>query len=90
MIAMTPIYPATCKPEDVFMAHRAMERRFFFATVHARGYYPENITALWRRRGGELDITDDDLKALAAGTVDYIGFSYYMSSAPSERQRRVV
>ena len=79
MIAMTPIYPATCKPEDILMAHKAMERRFFFTTVHARGYYPECIQALWRRRGWELDITDEDLAAIAAGTVDYIGFSYYMS-----------
>ena len=79
MIAMTPIYPATCKPEDILMAHKAMERRFFFTTVHVRGYYPECIQALWARRGFDLDITDDDLAALAAGTVDYIGFSYYMS-----------
>ncbi len=79
MIAMTPIYPATCKPEDILMAHKAMERRFFFTTVHVRGYYPECIQALWARRGFDLDITDDDLSALAAGTVDYIGFSYYMS-----------
>ncbi len=32
-----------------------------------------------------LDITADDLKELAAGTVDYIGFSYYMSFATKDK-----
>ena len=43
MIAMCPVYPATCKPEDVLMAHKAMERRYYYADVHAFGDYPPNI-----------------------------------------------
>ncbi|AEB07542.1 6-phospho-beta-glucosidase [Coriobacterium glomerans PW2] len=81
MIAMCPVYPYSCEPADVLLAHKAMERRCFFADVHARGTYPPSILALWRRRGFELDVTEDDLATLARGTVDYIGFSYYMSLA---------
>ena len=81
MIAMCPIYPFSCKPEDVLMAHKAMEKRFYFCDVQALGAYPANIKALWRRRSWDMDVTDDDLAALVAGTVDYIGFSYYMSFA---------
>ena len=85
MIAMCPIYPATCKPEDVLMAERAMQRRYYYADVHAKGVYPPNIPALWKRRGFTIDITDEDRAVLKAGCVDYIGFSYYMSFAVAHK-----
>ena len=81
MIAMTPIYPATCKPEDIMMAERAMQRRFYYMDVHAKGFYPPNILKHWERRGWEMDVTDQDLAVLKEGCVDYIGFSYYMTFA---------
>ena len=30
MIAMCPIYPATCNPKDILMAQKAMEKRYYF------------------------------------------------------------
>ena len=81
MIAMCPVYPATCRPEDVLLAHKAMEKRYYYADVHALGAYPANILALWERKGYDIDVTEEDLALLEAGTVDYIGFSYYMSYA---------
>lgn len=84
-IAMCPIYPASCKPEDILMAHKAMEKRYFYADVHANGAYPPNITALWSRRGFTMDVTKDDLAALKRGCVDFIGFTYYMSFAVQRR-----
>lgn len=86
MIAMCPVYPATCKPEDILMAHKAMERRYYYADVHALGTYPPNITALWDRKGYDIDVTAEDLVLLQEGTVDYIGFSYYMSFATQWRE----
>jgi 6-phospho-beta-glucosidase len=38
---------------------------------------------MFKNKGWELDITEEDKKALAEGTVDYIGFSYYMSATAS-------
>ena len=81
MIAMCPIYPSTCKPEDMMAAQIAMQRRYWFADVHVRGHYPKYLTTYFARRGFNLDITDEDIAALSQGNVDYIGFSYYMSFA---------
>ena len=81
MIAMCPIYPATCKPEDMMAATVAMQRRYWFADVHVRGHYPAYLKAYFNRKKFNLDITDEDLSALEKGCVDYIGFSYYMSFA---------
>lgn len=80
MIAASPLYPYSCNPKDILLAQRE-DRRFnlFFADVHARGHYPSYAIKEWERRGYELDITEADLKTLAQGCVDYIGFSYYLS-----------
>lgn len=79
MIAMCPIYPATCRPEDVLMAEKAMQKRYYYTDVHVHGVYPHNITSYWKRKGMEFDVTEEDMEILKNGTVDYIGFSYYMS-----------
>lgn len=89
MIAMCPIYPATCKPADVLMAQKAMEKRYYFTDVHVHGAYPRYMLTYFARKGYDLDITSEDLAELKKGTVDYIGFSYYMSFAITHKEDNV-
>lgn len=86
MIAMCPIYPATCRPEDILMAQKAMQKRYYYTDVHVHGVYPPGITSHWKRKGFSIDRTDEDLAALREGCVDYIGFSYYMSFATEYKE----
>lgn len=81
MIAMVPLYPATSKPADVMKAERAMQSRYWFADVHANGRYPGWLEQYFANQNWDLDITEEDLEELKTGTVDYIGFSYYMSKS---------
>ena len=82
MIAINPLYPYTCKPEDILAGHFANRlSNHFFADVQARGYYPNYIKNFWESCGYQFDITDDDLKIIKEGACDYIGFSYYVSMA---------
>lgn len=81
MIAMCPVYPLTCDPNDMMMSVNAMHRRYWFADVHVRGYYPKHTLNYFARKAFNLDITEEDLRILQGGCVDYIGFSYYMSFA---------
>lgn len=81
MIAMCPIYPYSCDPKDMMMAVSAMHKRYWYTDVHARGHYPAHVLTYLKRKGYELDITNQDLQDLKEGCVDYIGFSYYMSFA---------
>lgn len=86
MIAMCPIYPATCKPKDILMAQKAMQKRYYFTDVHVHGEYPEHITKYLVGKGINLDFTEEDAKDLKEGCVDYIGFSYYMSFAAKHQE----
>ncbi|WP_338215442.1 6-phospho-beta-glucosidase [Lacticaseibacillus salsurivasis] len=81
MIAFSPIYPLTAKPEDVLFAQRAMDYRYYFGDVQANGEYPVWVRHYWDRKGIHVDVTPEDEAILKAGAVDYIGFSYYNSNA---------
>ena len=79
MMAMTPIYPYSCRPGDILKAVGANHKRFWYLDVHARGKIPAYMQSFFKRKGYHLDITEEDIATLKDGCVDYIGFSYYMS-----------
>lgn len=80
MIAMVPIYPFSARPADQVLAQQMMHDRWFFCDVQVRGHYPRYTLKMFERKGFNIGITEEDKKILAQGTVDYIGFSYYMSN----------
>lgn len=90
MMAMVPIYPATCDPADVMAAELSMrESKFYFTDVHCRGHYPAWAKAMWERENNAPEMEPDDEAILAHGTVDYLGFSYYMSETMQADGRMV-
>lgn len=81
MIACVPLYPYSCKPEDIMYSTEAMHDRYLFADVHVRGKYPSYIYREWERKGYHIHMEKEDAEILKNGTVDYIGLSYYMTNA---------
>jgi 6-phospho-beta-glucosidase len=81
MMAYVPIYAYSCNPGDAMAAQKAMERRYFYSDIHARGRIPRYTLSYWARKGYHIEYTSEELDALQAGTVDFVGFSYYMSAA---------
>ncbi len=80
MISSATIYPYSCNPEDMMAFQIANRDRFFFPDVHVRGHYPAYAERMLEREGLDIGRLPGDDEILAAGTVDYIGFSYYMSA----------
>lgn len=83
MIAATPNYAYSCRPEDVLLAQKEDRKNLYFSDVQVRGHYPSYIQKDWERRGYKLDITQEDLQIIEKGCVDYLGFSYYLSNTVS-------
>ncbi len=83
MYASSAIYPATCKPEDVFRHMQQRRETYFFIDTMARGYYPSYAQDIFRRRGVTLNTQPGDDEILAAGPLDFISFSYYRSNVIS-------
>ena len=81
MLAYVPVYPYSCKPDDIMLSLEAMHERYLYGDVHCRGYYPSYALKKWERDGINIKMEPGDEEILKEGTVDYIGFSYYMSAA---------
>ncbi len=80
MVSHVPVYPFSCHPDDVMAAQVAMRERFLFPDVHVRGHYPSYALKEIERGGYDIGLQDGDAEILAVGVVDFIGFSYYMST----------
>jgi 6-phospho-beta-glucosidase len=83
MFAMSEMYPATCRPEDVFACYEHRRENYFFIDVMARGKYPNYAADIFKRKNVQLKIEDGDLETIAAYPLDYVSFSYYRSTTVS-------
>ncbi|MDQ0361409.1 glycoside hydrolase family 1 protein [Breznakia pachnodae] len=84
MIIYATTYPLTCKPEDAIAAQKQNQNFNYYCTdVQVKGQYPTFAQRVWDDNNVKIDIADGDLETIKNGTVDFISFSYYMSSCTS-------
>ena len=68
---MMPLYPATCKPEDMIQSQVAMREKYFFSDVQVRGHYPRYILREWERKNIQVEMLPGDEEILKQGCADY-------------------
>lgn len=83
MLTKIIAYPRTCAPEDVAITQGRNLDNMMCSDVAVFGQYPKLVLRRFEREGWDIDITDGDLAQLAAGKVDFVAFSYYMSITES-------
>ena len=79
MLAAGQYYPYTCAPADVYKAMECDRDNYFFIDVQTRGAYPVWAKKRMEQAGVRLQMEPGDEETLAAGTVDFVSFSYYSS-----------
>ncbi len=80
MLACVPLYPSTCRPEDLLLAQRANKQRtYFYGDLFVHGVIPEYMVKEWEATGISVEISERERAILKSGTVDFISLSYYMS-----------
>ena len=84
MMIYSASYPFTCNPDDVLknQAYNHM-KNYFCSDVQCRGYYPAYMDRYFEENGIRIEKQPGDEEILRAGTVDFLTFSYYMSSCQS-------
>lgn len=84
MIGDITTYPYSSDPKDVLANHKYDHlMNLAFLDVMSKGKYPYYLLNYFKEHNVRLDITDKDREKLRQGTVDFIGFSYYMSIVTS-------
>ncbi|KAF1299194.1 6-phospho-beta-glucosidase [Enterococcus sp. JM4C] len=82
MVLGMPVYPLTPAPKDVLKSLETERENYYFSDIQVRGYYPSYTRRFFEEQNIQLEITEDDLSSLKE-TVDFISFSYYMSTCES-------
>lgn len=80
MVMYAPSYAMTAKPEDVLENLQYKRKVEFYLDVQVKGAYPAYKLKEYERLGIHLVTEEEDKAILKAGKVDYISFSYYMST----------
>ena len=80
MLTKLTYYPYTCRPEDVLEGRLRERATYAFSDTQVHGEYPAYLLAKYRNEGIRLEIAPGDLEVMHENPVDFISFSYYMSS----------
>ncbi|PLS35302.1 6-phospho-beta-glucosidase [Carnobacterium maltaromaticum] len=88
MISYQMPIPYSCNPDDVQLSVEEQRKTLFFSDVQMRGYYPAYTARMFRQLGVNLIVKDGDSAILKNNPADYLGFSYYMSTASSSEPEK--
>ncbi|MGT2950729.1 6-phospho-beta-glucosidase [Streptococcus cuniculi] len=80
MLARMEAYPATCHPDDIMEAIHKDHENLFYADVQVRGKYPSYMKRFFKEHQIELKFEQGDEEVLRQYPVDFMSFSYYMTS----------
>lgn len=84
MICHITRYPRTCHPDDVLAVFKNdLLYNNTCADVMLKGEYPFYTLNEFKKRGIDIELTEEDKQALKEGTCDYYTFSYYQSISES-------
>ncbi len=74
-------YPYNCDPvNQIASQQRNRENNYYCTDVQVKGHYPYWAKSYWEKLNVNIKFEKDDLEILKQGCVDFISFSYYMTS----------
>ena len=83
MLTKLTCYPYTCKPEDVLEAQQMMRSTYCYSDTQVFGEYPAYLLSRFKNKGIHIVKETGDDEIMKAYPVDFVSFSYYMSSCQS-------
>jgi 6-phospho-beta-glucosidase len=80
MLSKFCFYAYSCKPMDNLAAQRKLRENVRYVDVQVFGEYPAFVLKDMENKGIHIHTNEEDAKILKEGCVDFVSFSYYMSS----------
>lgn len=88
MVLSMPMYPLTSNPDDVIAAMKSDHMNTFFGDMHVRGQYPGYMKRYFKENDIQIKMDEGDEELLKNHTVDFVSFSYYMSTCEAADQSK--
>lgn len=83
MVSYQLLVPYSCDPDDIQATVEKQRESLYFTDVLARGYYPAYTARMLANKNVVLETEPADEQIMREYPVDFVSFSYYMSSAVS-------
>lgn len=83
MISYQLLVPYSCDPDDIQKTVEKQRESLFFSDVQARGAYPAYTARMFAEKNVTVEMMPGDEQLISDYPVDFVSFSYYMSSAIS-------
>jgi 6-phospho-beta-glucosidase len=80
MLTKLEFYPFTCRPEDNYAAQHRIRSIYRYSDIQVFGEYPKYLLNEIASKGYTVRMEKEDAQILKEGTVDFVSFSYYMTS----------
>ncbi|MCH4284814.1 MULTISPECIES: glycoside hydrolase family 1 protein [Bacillota] len=80
MMTKLCFYPFTCKPEDNLANQQRMRSVYRYVDIQVFGEYPKYLLNEISGKGYHINKEEGDDQILKDGIVDFVSFSYYMTS----------
>ncbi|ENY8510993.1 glycoside hydrolase family 1 protein [Clostridioides difficile] len=80
MLTKLTYYPYTCRPEDVLAAQQKMRSIYAYSDTQVFGEYPVYLLSYFKNNNIQIAKEEHDDEIMKKYPVDFISFSYYMSS----------
>lgn len=80
MMTKLCFYPYTCKPEDNLANQQRMRSIYRYVDIQVFGQYPNYLNKEIENKGYSILFGSEDERILKEGCVDFVSFSYYMTS----------
>ncbi|MCI6271656.1 MAG: family 1 glycosylhydrolase [Erysipelotrichaceae bacterium] len=84
MLTKLTYYPYTCKPEDVLEAQQMMRSTYCYSDTQVFGEYPAYLLSRFKNKGINIVKEENDDEIMKKYPVDFVSFSYYMSSCAAK------
>lgn len=89
MITKLEFYPLTCKPEDVLATQQRMRKTYAFSDTQVYGEYPRYLLTYYKNHNIHIQKKDGDDQIMKENPVDFVSFSYYMSSCVADEEENL-
>lgn len=80
MMTKLCFYPYSCKPEDNLATQQRMRGVYRYVDIQVFGEYPRYLWKEMEQKDVSIEYRPEDMELLREGTVDFVSFSYYMTS----------
>lgn len=85
VFGLTPSYPASPDPDDVYASYRATIRDFYQIDAMCTGRFPAYKLKEYEMLGIDTGMRKEDEEAFREGVIDFIGLNYYSSEVVTTR-----